>query len=156
MIRKLMMHTTSTLIGHKLVIASLLICISGCWQKNYDYSFRSYILNMTGDSIRLNFSIESSNLIIDTILFDGDLIDFNGHRDVMKEDNVLTDHLFHGSYGSYVVKIFHSDSLEIEWMGPASFMGDSVHHFFNYDSWQVNFMNDEYELIFTILDSDIW
>ena len=34
-------------------------------------------------------------------------------------------------------------------------MGDSVHHFYNFDSWNVELIDNVYELSFTINETDI-
>lgn len=162
MMHKLMLRIIYTLIGHKniLYLLALLFLIPSCdlfrWDDGGDYKYISYIKNESFDSLRIyihkNFSIYN----IDSTIAHNSKICYNGGREVDKMDDVLTERLFFDSFDdSYDVSVYLNDSLVIKWSGPASYMGDSIHHFYNYDSWNVELIDNEYILEFTIIESDL-
>lgn len=155
------MRTIYILIGHKfnfILVVSFLL--SGCWLSEVDdlgdYKYISYIKNESNDSLRIYINKESSVYEIDSTIATDTKIPYNGGREVNNGDDVLTKRLFFDSFDdSYDVCVYINDRLVIKWIGPASYMGDSVHHFYNYDSWDVELVNNEYILEFTIYESDL-
>lgn len=120
-----------------------------------DYSFSSFIFNSSNDTLFIVLLNDNDIVRLDTFIIPGSNIPFVGHRKVNKEDDVLTEHLFHDSYNdSHKIRLYRDESLVVEWLGPAEYMGDTINHFYNYDSWNVELINDEYILEFTIFESD--
>lgn len=147
-------------IGHSVLLILIVSVMSSCRifeiDDMGDYEFISYIINGTDDSLRVILYNEASMFELDTIIPANNKIPYNGGPEVAKEDNILTDHLFNDYYNdSYIVNVYRGDSLSVKWLGPASYMGDSVHHFYNYNSWDVGLVNNEYILEFTIYESDL-
>jgi len=121
-----------------------------------DYKYKSYIKNESNDSLRVLIDKEGSLYSLDTTIAHNEQVVYNSGREVDKSDDVLTERLFLETYDdSYNVSVYIDDGLYITWTGPASFMGDSIHHFYNYDSWNVELNDNVYELCFTINESDL-
>jgi len=158
MIHKLIKHMKIIQIGRKYFIYIILISFfTSCdifkWDSSGYYSFSSHIVNKTEDSVRIILYNEESLYALDTTLSPDAKILHNGAREVGKDDDVLTQYLFHDYYNeSYILEVYRKDSLIESWYGPARFMGDSVHHFYNYDSWDVTLIDYEYILEFTIYE----
>ena len=160
MAHKLIMLITDILIGHKkayIILISLLLtsCRLFFLDDQGDYSYKSYILNDTEDTLKI-ISVKDVDIYgLDRIILPSEYIPFKGGRKVYKGDDVLKEHLFVDSEDSFDVLIYLNNKLAVKWIGPAQEMGDSIHHFYNYDSWDVELIDNEYEIIFTILESDM-
>jgi hypothetical protein len=162
MMKMLIMRMIYIQTGHKvkLYLLILLTLMSSCdlfrWDDGGDYKYKSYIRNESNSSIRILIDKENSPYSLDTILVHNEQVIYNSGREVDKGDDVLTERLFLDSYDdSYNVNIFIDDSLYIVWTGPTTYMGDSIHHFYNYDSWDIELIDNEYILEFTIYESDL-
>jgi len=160
--KMLIMRMIYILTGHKdkFYLLILLTLMSSCdlfrWDDGGDYKYKSYIRNESISSIRILIDKENSPYSLDTILAHNEQVIYNSGREVDKGDDVLTERLFLDSYDdSYNVSVFIEDSLYVVWSGPSTFMGDSVHHFYNFDSWNVELIDNVYELSFTINETDI-
>ncbi len=159
--KKLMTHMQTTRIGHNILIyciilVSLLSCDLFRWDVDDDaYRFVSYIKNGTNDSLRIHLHKKNNSFEIDTTLASSHKFIYSGSP-VSEEDDILTEHLFDDPYNdSYTLSVYKADTLVVKWDGPAKEMGDSIHHFYNYDSWDVELIGNDYELEFTIYESDI-
>jgi hypothetical protein len=159
---KLMLHIIYTLIGLKniLYLLALMFLLPGCdlfrWDDGGDYKYISYIKNESNDSLRIYIHKSTSIYNIDSTIAHNSKISYNGGREVDKRDDVLTERLFYDSFdNSYDVSVYLEDSLVVKWSGPPSYMGDSIHHFYNYDSWNVELIGNVYELEFVIYESDL-
>ncbi len=147
-------------IGNSFFLILLVLLMSSCRffeiDERGDYEFISYIINGTDDSLRVHFYNEISMIEVDTIILPNNKIFYNGAPGVAKEDNILTEHLFSDYYNdSYIVDVYRHDSLLVQWSGTAIYMENSIHHFYNYDSWSVKLIDNVYELEFTIFESDL-
>lgn len=165
MIRKLMMHTTSTLIGHKLVIACLLFSISGCWQLRYDHRYDTVIKNGTDYTLMLVIGdFPQDTYLQDTLLMEAfEEISYPDQVEFLESDDtisIMKEVLYGLTAFSQSVRVYKSDSLCITWTGPGREMEDSIHHLYNFYSWEF-IPKDDYDeylidgkIMFTILESD--
>jgi len=81
-------------------------------------------------------------------------IEYNGSR--VSNEEEIEYNLFHDFYDDFCkIQIYKSDTLVKTWDGPAQSMGDTIHHFYNYDSWDVELTGTKYTLVFSILESDL-
>lgn len=161
MLNKLTLRMAYTQIGHKILPYIILVSLlSSCTLFESDdfgdYSYKSYILNSSKDAIRIQIGKSSIFHQFDTIILPNELVFYEGGLKVDKNDNVLIDHLF-SEYNPDldIVYLYKCNDLILTWEGPAHDMGNLVHHFYNYQSWSVDLDKNEFNLIFTILNSDI-
>ena len=158
--KKLILPMQTTTIGLKIFLFLFLFSMPGCRifeiDDYGDYQFISYIKNGSNERLRIQICNGLSGHNMDTTIGVNSMLMYNAGPKVKEGDDVLAEFLFHDYYNeSYIVKIYRSDSLLVQRIGPASYMGDSVHHFYNYDSWEVELVDNEYVLEFTIYESDI-
>lgn len=160
MIHKSIMNIVnpSIMIGHSFIIILLILLMSSCRIFEIDdlgdYRYTSYVLNNTEKALRFYNSENLTGYIIDTVIYPQEKLILKGSRGVDKSDDVIKEFLF-GNVYSDTVLLFTDDSLLKTWYGPPKSLGDSVRHFYNYDSWEVELVDNEYILEFTIYESDI-
>lgn len=163
MTHKSTMHiTTLTQTGLKIFIVILIISnMTGCgwifWDKEYDYDYRIMMENKTNDTL---FLVLNDSLLIDTIygytLLPHDTTSLEDGRSLNKGQDVIEALFSDGKHEYYnIASIFRHDSLLIKWEG-TSFKSDSIHHFFNYNSWDSWLINDNEGIImFSINELDL-
>jgi len=94
---------------------------------------------------------------VDTLIYPNDEVFLEGSPGIDEDEDVLKDRLFDRISYNPVYVYNSDDSLLITWKGPPRDMPDSINHFFNYNSWNVVFNEDEgeYTLTFSIYESDL-
>lgn len=160
MIHKWMQLTIDILTGRNKLIIIILLLFSACdlfQSDDYgDYSYKSYIVNNSTTKVKVVIGTINDNLKVDNELTPGEKIHYKGAPKVNKNDDVLKQHLFDDYSPNYdIVQIFVNDKIVKKWEGPAKDMGVGEHHFFNFNSWNVTFNENEYTLEFNITDTDL-
>jgi len=161
MIHKLIQNMVKLFImtGHKnLVFIILIFIMTSCdlfrWDDGGDYSYKAFVVNSTDSNIRFYNTEYLTGYIIDTVIHPQTKILLKGSREVDKSDDVVKDFLF-GNVSIDTVMLYNKDSLLTTWYGPPQSLGDSISHFYNYDSWEVELVDNEYIIEFTIYESDL-
>ncbi|MBN1926333.1 MAG: hypothetical protein JW798_10910 [Prolixibacteraceae bacterium] len=167
MIRKLIQLMEGLRIGRKGILFSVLIfCLAGCWEDYHDNYYQVFFRNDTSDTLLLLLGKDSaayhpllSYTIIphhDTTLYWHSITGVNDD-----EDPVVC--IFSGGFAPFEdqARVYRHDSLKVSWVGPAREMPDSIHHFYNYNSWD-SWLLEEKQLdgatgivLFTIYESDL-
>ena len=135
----------NTMIGRKKAIGLIFVVIlsfglNSCIFEYFedepaDYIYAIYYKNATNDTLTLilgNDSLDYGER--EFVLNPLDSVPYFGFG-VDKGDDVITK-LFSGYRPLQdQARIYKEDSLIVNWYGPPREMPDSVHHFFNYNSW---------------------
>ena len=165
MIHKWNIIIMNTLIGRKKAIYFIYIVIVGCGLNSClleflndepaDYIYAIYFKNATDDTLTLILGNDSLDYgerefvlsPLDSLPYYGigldqgdDVIErlFSGRRTLMDQ-----------------ARIYKNDSLVVNWYGPPCEMHDSIHHFFNYNSWDHWLINRHDGIVrFTIYEED--
>lgn len=143
-----------------ILIILILSSINGCdlfrWDVEGGPRYSSYIKNATNDTFRVIIGTDELYRRMDTVFYPEDRIYYSGNPNVFNGDNVVEDYLFQEDYNerTQLVQVYKENELIVEWAGPASDMG-KINHFYNYNSWTVETINGDYELEFTIYESDL-
>lgn len=162
MIRKLMPHTIRQfiVIGRNSIYFLLFISVffTSChlWEidDNGAYSYICYLKNSTEDTLKVTISSGFTGYPIDTLINPNEKVELKGNFEIKKEDDVIRDIMFNNATPE-LVQVFHFDTLKVSWYGVASEMPENIHHFFNYNSWDVNLNGNKYTVVFTIYESDL-
>ena len=141
-----------------LVLAAILL--NGCgllfWDKANDYYYQIKIANNTNDtlSIVLNDSVSSSFNRIQILPHDTVVI--NDGRKINEGDDVMKALFTNNDREHYrLACVFKNDRLLVKWDGPSFSDSDSIHHFFNHNSWKNWLINDsDGAYLFSIEASD--
>ncbi|MCF8357157.1 MAG: hypothetical protein K9H26_00255 [Prolixibacteraceae bacterium] len=167
MIRKLTRLIVISRIGRKsMQVSILMLFLSGCWQDNPDNYYQVYVRNDTADTLLLllgkddavynellNYKIKPYR---DTTLDWHGVIGLNNDEDPVRC-------VFSEGHTQFQdqARIYRHDSLKAAWEGPGREMPDSVHHFYNYNSWE-SWLLEEKQIdgatgivMFTIYESDL-
>jgi len=141
-----------------------LFFLSSCWEKNYDYAYDIKIENATPDTLRLLIGQVNSTTITEP-LYSIDLLPYetqNGNKSGlygMKANegiNPIQLRFSNGWKGIDTVLVFHKDTLMCIWTAPAYGGSDSIHNFFNYNSWSYWIEKDpDGVMMFTIYPEDL-
>ena len=153
--RKLTVILQGIQIGHKCHLLIILFFFQSCYFFEADElgdQFTAKVLNDTSYDLTIVF--QSNNGELEEIYLTRDeLYGYNGHRGVFDGDDIVSEHLFQEIYNhDYGMVIYVDDVKKQHWEGPPREMGESVHNFYNYSSWE---SQDGYNYIFTIKDSDL-
>lgn len=122
-----------------IIFTIMILFLSGCILINVDpcgpYVYRIEFLNETNETIDLlliptNYG-KAIKLIPDSI------VDYSGFC-LDEDEDVILDGLFPENHDVFwnEISIRWQDSLIHTWTGPPRELHDSVHHFFNYNSWE--------------------
>jgi hypothetical protein len=147
----------------------LIICtlfLSGCWSMDYKYSYKIELYNQTNDSLRVLISTiyvsidemlkyDTSNLdrayshhFIIEPLSSKAINNIGVNNDVELKEGVfdIIDSVF----------MFRRDSLKTIWYFPVREEPDSIHNFFNWNSWEIKLTDEKYGYCrFTIYPEDL-
>lgn len=118
------------------------------------YNYRIYYKNSTNDTLTLLLGRDSAAYETEVFrLYPLDSMMHNGIP-INKGEDVIKDGLFSGYYLlEDQARIYKNDSLMVNWLGPPRAMADSIHHFFNYNSWDYWLIdNDNGVVRFTIYE----
>jgi len=135
----------NTLIGRKkiglIIIVILSFGLNSCIFEYFedepaDYIYTIYFKNATNDTLTLILGNDSLDYGEDKFVLNPlDSVPPHHGFGVDKGDDVITK-LFSGYRPLQdQARIYKEDSLIVNWYGPPREMPDSVHHFFNYNSW---------------------
>ena len=164
MVRKLMKLMTSLKTGQNSILLVLMVTLlSSCWSRHYDYSYSKKISNSTSDTLLLLLGKDGEAYPVDSILImPTSEFTFDGTPGIDKKEDPVK-RIFSGGYRPFEeqARVYRNDSLKVTWDGPAREMADSIHHFYNYNSWE-SWVLDESQsderygvVMFTIYDSDL-
>jgi hypothetical protein len=142
------------------IILVTLLLFNSCWTKHYDYWYQKRIKNNTVDTLLVLFGTNSEKYCgIDSIeIMPNSNYVFESSKGIDEGENPII--LFFSDASVSFTKqarVYRNDSLKVTWNGPAQEMPDSIHHFYNYNSWEQWMIDDEvYDGIvqFTIYESD--
>ncbi|MFO7867822.1 MAG: hypothetical protein R6U95_00810 [Bacteroidales bacterium] len=136
------------------------LLLTTCLSKNYEYRYAIAFKNNTSDTLLLLLGTDTANYeLMDSFLIKPYDMNFfhEGHTVGVSKDENVKRLIFSGGYRPFEeqARVYRNDSLKVTWNGPAQEMPDSIHHFYNYNSWE-HWLIDEYEGIvqFTIYESD--
>ena len=148
-------------IGQRVLLSiALLSLFSGCeWffdDLYYDHIYDVYIKNDSPYTLELLYgSDEIGSFFINPY----DSSDFYGSFGVDEEEDPIRDRFFDGCDrgSSERIQVLINDSVVVDWIGPAREMDPDIHHFFNYNSWEILIEDGAREglLRFTISPADI-
>jgi len=138
MIRKLIERMELIQIGRNwLILIVLMLMLTGCPPAAFDYSYQVFYRNETSDTILLIFGKDNANYNVDSLLITP-MQDtcIEGLIGVYEDEDPLAQ-LLNQSWWQIMdqVRVYRHDSLKVTWVGPGRYMPDSIHHFYNYNSW---------------------
>ena len=147
---KLMRHLIVTVFSGLFLLLSL----NGCWQINPDFENQMIIHNTTSDTLLFQ---DTKKYISD---IPGNRIDLlpgkiriNVHNRLSAFEMIEEDWKYRGD----TIEILRKGFKTVKWGGPLRRMPDSIHSFFNKNSWEIEMggHNDEYEIAtFTFTEED--
>lgn len=160
--KKLIMHIIDTRIGLKSIyFIGIAIFLNSCglfgWDEDYDYYYRIMIYNTTSDTLILTVNDTVLSDFLNYELLPESTVHINDGRNLNEGQDVIKVLYTDGKHEYYsVVSVFKNNNNLVTWKGPSFIKPDSIHHFFNYSSWD-HWLIDENEGIvqFTIYKSDI-
>lgn len=165
MIVKLITHTILLIrTGRNLVFSlSIIVLLQSCalfnWDKEDDFYYRMLVWNNTNDTLILVFNDSIvNNSIYNYTIFPNDTADLENNAKGVNKGQDAIEAMFSDNKHDYysIVSVFKNDRLLKTWKGPLSAQSDSIHHFFNYNSWDSWLINDnEGVVFFSIEESDI-
>ncbi len=158
MVHKLIMRIACIQIGRKLLLPITGIYLfTGChffeWDREPDSIYIS-INNNTNDSLLLIFGKEE---ISDSFVLCPNIETVCGNIVFENGDDIIRDLLFTKENCAFEeqTQVYQHDSLLVTWLGPGREMPDSIHHFYNYNSWEILVEADNGKVVqFTITESD--
>ena len=123
-----------------------------------DYLYAIYFKNATDDTLTLILGNHSLDYGQDELVLNAfDSIPYYEYSfGIDKGDEVMTK-----IFSAYrplqdQARIYKKDSLVVNWYGPPREMHDSIHHFFNYNSWDHWLINRHKGRVrFTIYEEDV-
>ncbi len=142
-----------------LFLLSFFITSCHLWDNldEYGYVYKGYIKNSTNETLKVIIETSNGNpyLTMDTTIKPNEMIYFKGDPEVNKDEDIVRNHLFKDIPSDLKVYVYRNDVLIVNWNGPANDMAENIHHFFNYKSWAVEFNNNQYTVMFSIIESDL-
>jgi len=140
------MHSTGIQIGRNIIFVFIfllfaaILCEKGPEPTANNYT--AWVHNTTNNTISFNSKGSSEyNRNEEYLIPAYDSIKFGtaNYNDVDNSLNpieqfILNDLLY--------VKIYRNDSLKVTWEGPAAYLPDTIHSFFNYNSWEIKLTPD--------------
>lgn len=162
MIHKLIGLIKYILIGHKILYLFFIlpVTLTSCWEKKHDYFYEIKFKNVTSDTLLLVLGVSDSDYYPDSIIIQPNFdtnAEFLGGFNVDEGENIVIN-MFYGSNKPFIeqARVFRNDSIKVTWNGPAREMADSIHHFYNYNSWDSWLVDDDDGIVmFTIYESDL-
>jgi len=155
MIHKLIPILRSILIGLSVI---LLFTLESCWQKNDDYWFDINIENLT--SLDLSVVVgKDPDLLPNRCFFDIQSKEFHRWSSFGTDGSVQDIH--QNLFGQYIpfdtqINFYNNGVLVKQWNGPAKDLPEEQHDFYNYNSWEIECLDDDSGTItFTITDADL-
>ncbi|MBN1926332.1 MAG: hypothetical protein JW798_10905 [Prolixibacteraceae bacterium] len=142
----------------KIMVFSCLFFIllfNSCWQRDPDFENQVWINNETKDSLYYQLTqkyLRENSFINPTDLPPG-LKRIGGHYKYKSLEIIGREHDNPGD----TVEIYRNGELLIKWAAPFRYMPDSVHHYFNVNSWEIKMggHDNEWEIAtFTITEDD--
>lgn len=163
MIVKLIDSMVTIVIGHrsKIIIIGFFLLI-GCrlWEidDSGDYWYMVKIENSTSDTLKIIFGQDLLSFENTHSINPNSQLKVFGMK-VYKGEKVITEKLFCGGFKPFEeqLSIYRNDTLKIQWYGPAQYMNETFHHFYNYNSWE-SWLEDNGRdgiVLFTIYESDL-
>ncbi len=140
------MHSTGIQIGRSIILVFIfllfaaILCEKGPEPTTNNYT--AWVHNSTTSTLSFNYIGSSEYSRKEKYLipaYDSIKVGTVNYNDV---DNLL-DPIEQFSFNDFLyVKIYRNDSLKVTWEGPAADLPDSVHSFFNYNSWEIKLTPD--------------
>jgi len=137
----------------------IVLLFSGCWSSVEFNRYDAYVVNQTSFPFYLLVD-QTRDTTNGFVIEPNESYYFTGQPDVSDDDDPVVS--FHSNLYAYeqTVEIMRGDSVLVTWEGPGRYMGESVNHFYNYDSWKVSFERDEaglgyYTLEFFVQEEDL-
>ena len=142
----------------------LLVLVTGCFQKKYDYRYFIRVKNNTKDTLRILMGADKLTTVAHPIY----RLLIEPNDSITEYDNIL--YSFKVNEGLKPVKyhlstdwnfmdtvlVYRNDTLKCEWVAPAYDGELDDHNFFNYNAWKTWLINDEEGVImFTIYPEDL-
>jgi len=144
-------------------IILILFVFAGCWEKKYDYTYETFLVNSTKDTLNVIIGVKNTNISTEyfrnlTIppndTLDGNENGFGGKS--INEDMELMKTWFVSWHNLDTIQIFRNDTLKCIWTAPSSSKPESIHDFFNYNSWKTWIIDKPYGvMMFTIYPEDL-
>ncbi|HUM88734.1 MAG TPA: hypothetical protein PKV50_04330 [Prolixibacteraceae bacterium] len=152
--KKQTLKKLSTFLVFKASLFFFILMISGCWERNPDYENQLLINNTTLDTLYF----QATKMYIDDYPFD-EYILLPGTNRIGKHDRYLSMEIIEKKwkYRGDTIDILRKGYNTIKWAGPLREMPDSVHHFFNKNSWEIKMggHKDDWEIAtFTLTEDD--
>jgi hypothetical protein len=141
---------------------SLLIMLSGCWEKNYEYDYTICLANLSKDTVNMLIGKTTLNTtehsLYNIVIAPNDTLNGNESGLYGFETNEYTNAIEHRFQTGWniidTVHIYRNDSLKVEWTYPARSAPVEEHDFFNYNSWVTTVIDNTRAILFTIYESD--
>jgi len=148
-----------------LILIVLMLMLTGCPPAAFDYNYQIFYRNETTDTILLIFGKDNAENYVDSLLITpmrDTFIEGDGINGVYNGEDPI-EIIFSGGYRPLEeqVRVYRHDSLKVTWDGPARYMSDSIHHFYNYNSWDSWLLDEKNKygatgvVMFTIYESDL-
>ncbi len=152
--KKQTLKKLSTFLVFKASLFFFILMISGCWERNPDFENQIQVNNQTFDT--LCFMV-SKKYISDIPGEEVDLLPGKNKigADYQKSSFEIIEKKW--KYRGDTIEILRKGYNTIKWAGPLREMPDSVHHFFNKNSWEIKMggHKDDWEIAtFTLTEDD--
>ncbi len=142
-------------LGFKISLVAFVLLFSGCLERSPDYENRLWVNNATPDT--LYFQVTKKYMWDDAYLdqryLSPGLNSLGGHYKYSAMEIIQKEYKYRGD----TVEIYRNKMIAIKWAGPLREMPDSIHSFFNKNSWEIKMggHKDDWEIAtFTITEAD--
>lgn len=141
--------------------------LTGCWEMDYDNYYQAHVKNDTSDTILLLLGKDDAVYYVQSfIILPGKDTSLFAHGHGVRGVNDNEDPInviFNGGFAPFndQARVYRHDSLKVTWVGPGREMPDSIHHFYNYNSWDSWLLDEKLGngatgiVMFTFLASDV-
>ena len=130
-----------------LILVAFYFIFQMCIPPEYDQHL--YMVNGTSnDTLEIQFNSRESRMQ----MLPGKEYWAGAITDVSKIDEDNLKYIVDNTHSS--IKVFWHDTCLVHWTGPMQNMGDTVHDFFNHDSWEGKAQSSQYNWYFTITKDD--
>lgn len=139
-------------------IIFIFVFLTSCWSRNYNYRYSVRIHNSTSDTLLLILGKDNEDYYVDSIqILPVGVFTFVGTPGIDKHQNAVRCILNSRNRPFQdQARVYRNDSLKVVWDGPPREMPDSIHHFYNYKSWESWLIDDDEGVVmFTIYESDL-
>jgi len=153
-------HNAHLIYGLLLIIITLTSCDLFSWDEISDCYYNVYIENQTSDTLKIYGGTDTASYTKDSFYVNPyEKVDYYDGFSLNKGEDPIRNGFFHETTRSKSeqIRIYINNKLVINWIGPPREMGDTIHHFFNYNSWvsQLNKNGKDGIIQFTIYESDL-